>query len=106
MNTITKFSTVLEATQALNEEKLHAPKLLHPPLRSLSEATGDCSADLGHECDSGADGGPCESCVAEEAYWLNWAKGQHVNRYSDDEIRDAYSDPTEWSKRDALLSRS
>lgn len=64
--------------------------------------SSECSADLNRVCDSGDNGEPCNSCVAENAYWRSQRYGKRG--YSESEIRDAYSDPTEQSKRDILLA--
>lgn len=69
-----------------------------------------CNADLDHPCDAN-NGDPCDSCAAEIAYWRNqWQRyGQYEMRdrrtreqYEAD-VRDAYSDPTEYAKRERLL---
>jgi len=60
-----------------------------------------------YECDNPAssDGGPCAECHATEAEWRReWERsGRHEMRYLADDIRDAYSEPSERAKRDRLL---
>lgn len=65
----------------------------------------DCNRDIGIDCTGGDDGEPCKSCVEDEADLDNWARGQRFDRYTREEIEDAYSDPTESAKRESLLSR-
>lgn len=59
----------------------------------------ECTADLGAP--------PCEcnSCVEHEADLRKWARSQRFEPYTENEIRDCYSDPTEASKRNILLAR-
>jgi len=69
-----------------------------------AKAQPECNADLGHPCDAGNNGEPCHECAANEAYWLReWKRHGKHEVYTEDEIRDCYSDPTESAKRSALL---
>lgn len=69
-----------------------------------------CNADLGHPCDAD-DGKPCHGCAGEIAYWRNqWERygkyemrGKYNREQYEADVRDSLSDPTERSKRDALL---
>lgn len=70
-------------------------------------SSSNCTADLNHPCDGGANGEPCQSCVENEAYWLNqwecYGRHERTREELEADVRDAYSDPTEYAKRDSLL---
>jgi hypothetical protein len=57
----------------------------------------DCKADLGTNCD-------CESCEANRRYWASYFAGFHIETYSENELRDCYSDPTDRAKLERMLS--
>lgn len=92
-NQIDRNSTVAEVTEALRIER--------------EQKYVECNADLGHPCDAGNNGDPCHECAANEAYWRNqWERhGKHerTREEFESDVRDAYSHPTERSKRDSLL---
>lgn len=66
----------------------------------------ECTADAEHPCGK-TNGTPCANCVANEAYWRRqweaYGRREVANRYSREDILDAYSHPTEQAKRDSLL---
>ncbi len=69
----------------------------------------DCSADLGHPCDSGLDGSPCAHCLSQEEYWRReweaYGRREVANRLGANEIRSCYSEPSERVKQDSLLAQ-
>ena len=74
--------------------------------KGVRDMNTECNADLGHPCDA-SNGEPCASCQAAQDYWRRawerYGRREVASRPTREEVMDAYSDPTEYQKKERLL---